>query len=134
MVLFPDPVSWTQVRGRWVWDRIRERKNRVECHRLIWFPAHVPKFSLITWIAILDWLPTKDRLARFGVVTDLACGLCGTGLESRNHLFLECSYSRAVWDSVLHVCRLHHQGLSWDDLICWMTSNWKAACCFLVDE
>ncbi|XP_039009368.1 uncharacterized protein LOC120137752 [Hibiscus syriacus] len=133
-VLFPAPVSWTQVRGRWVWDRIRERKEKVEWYCLVWFPAHIPKFSLITWMTILDRLPTKDILARFGVVTDLGCGLCEIGLESKNHLFLEGPYLRAVWDYVLHDCRLQQQGLSWDDLLCWMASNWKVTIHSLAKE
>ncbi|XP_039017978.1 uncharacterized protein LOC120149160 [Hibiscus syriacus] len=123
--LFLASVNWAQVKGGWIWDRIRERKDKVIWHRLIWFPAHVPKYSLITWMAILDRLSTKDRLARFGVMTDLGCRLCGAGLESRNHLFLECSYSKAVWDSILHACRLQQQDSSWDDLLGWMACNWK---------
>ncbi|KAE8728749.1 hypothetical protein F3Y22_tig00004072pilonHSYRG00081 [Hibiscus syriacus] len=51
-------------------------------------------------------LPTKDRLARFRVVTDLGCGLYDIGLESKNHLFLECPYSKAIRGSILHACRL----------------------------
>ncbi|KAE8690667.1 putative aldo-keto reductase 2-like [Hibiscus syriacus] len=72
--LFTASISWTQVKGGCIWDSIRERKDKVDWHRLIWFPAHVPKFSLIMWMSILDRLPTKDRLARFEMVVDAAAG------------------------------------------------------------
>ncbi|XP_039005294.1 uncharacterized protein LOC120132637 [Hibiscus syriacus] len=77
-------------------------------------------------MAILDRLPTKDRLARFGIVTDNVCGLCGTGMESRNHLFLECSYSREVWGAVMHSCGMQqHEQNCWDDTLRWMILNLK---------
>ncbi|KAE8696888.1 triacylglycerol lipase 2-like [Hibiscus syriacus] len=33
-------------------------------------------------------LPIKDRLSRFGIVIDGGCGLCSSGLESQDHIFL----------------------------------------------
>ncbi|XP_039066655.1 uncharacterized protein LOC120212415 [Hibiscus syriacus] len=104
--LFTASVNWSQARGGWIWDNIRDRNEKVEWHRLIWFPAHIPKFFLITWMVILDRLPTKERLVQFAMVTDARCGFCGAKLESRNHLFSECSYSREVWDAILQSCGL----------------------------
>ncbi|XP_039052584.1 uncharacterized protein LOC120194318 [Hibiscus syriacus] len=46
--------------------------------------------SLFT--ASVNWLPTKERLARFAVVSDARCGFCDDDLESRNHLFSDCPY------------------------------------------
>ncbi|XP_039043403.1 uncharacterized protein LOC120182503 [Hibiscus syriacus] len=37
--------------------------------------SHIPKFSLISWMEILDRLPTKDRLARSGLAADTSCGM-----------------------------------------------------------
>ncbi|KAE8685740.1 Detected protein of confused Function [Hibiscus syriacus] len=100
-------------------------KEKVSWHRLIWFPTHVPKFSLVSWMAILDGLPTKDRLARFGMVTDNVCGLCGIGVESQNHLFLDYSYAREVWGAVMHSCGLQQELNCWDDALRWMIMNLK---------
>ncbi|XP_039036060.1 uncharacterized protein LOC120172731 [Hibiscus syriacus] len=77
-------------------DPTQTSEVKVNWHKLIWFPAHIPKFSLISWMVILEWLPTKDRLVRFGLATDNVCGLCGFGIESRDHLFAECSFAKEV--------------------------------------
>ncbi|XP_039064928.1 uncharacterized protein LOC120210227 [Hibiscus syriacus] len=106
--LFGSAAVLSQIRGAWIWDHIRERRDKVDWHKLIWFPAHVPKFSIVAWMVILDRLPTKDMLARFGIQVDHICGLCGVELESRNHLFLECSFAREVWDVILQTCGLHN--------------------------
>ncbi|XP_039032920.1 uncharacterized protein LOC120168183 [Hibiscus syriacus] len=92
--LFSTSGNWSQIRGSWIWNNIRDRKSKVAWHKVVWFSAHIPKFSLIAWMVILDRLPTKDRLCRFAMVTDSSCGLCGADLESRNHLFMDCLFSR----------------------------------------
>ncbi|XP_039035162.1 uncharacterized protein LOC120171541 [Hibiscus syriacus] len=76
-------------------------------------------------MVILDRLPTKDRLARFGLVVDNVCGLCGTGMESRDHLFADCSYAKDVWSSVLTACDISHVFHSWDELFHWLLANLK---------
>ncbi|XP_039045800.1 uncharacterized protein LOC120185726 [Hibiscus syriacus] len=45
-----------------IWDFIREKKPKVPWQKLLWFPLHIPKHSLIAWMAFLDRLPTKERL------------------------------------------------------------------------
>ncbi|XP_039022098.1 uncharacterized protein LOC120154405 [Hibiscus syriacus] len=94
--LFTASVCWSQVNGSWIWDKIREKRSKVAWHRIIWFPAHIPKFSLITWMATLDRLLTKERLSRFGMVVDANCVFCGAEQESRTHIFLDCSFSNEV--------------------------------------
>ncbi|KAE8693577.1 hypothetical protein F3Y22_tig00110809pilonHSYRG00241 [Hibiscus syriacus] len=124
--LFISVSIWPQIKGGWIWDRICDRRDKVGWHRLIWFPSHIPKFSIIAWMVILDRLPTKDRLARFGIVTVNVCGLCGDNQESRNHLFLECSFARVIWKAILHACGLQLQLLTcWDNAMHWMISNLK---------
>ncbi|XP_039060057.1 uncharacterized protein LOC120204024 [Hibiscus syriacus] len=124
--LFYPSANWLQIKGCWIWDNIRERKEKVSWHRLVWFPAHVPKFSLISWMSILDRLPTNDKLARFGMVADNVCGLCEIGMKSRNHLFLECSYAREVWGAIMHSCGLQQSELHcWEDNLRWMVMNMK---------
>ncbi|XP_039033851.1 uncharacterized protein LOC120169819 [Hibiscus syriacus] len=124
--LFCSMANLSQIKGSWIWENIRKMREKVDWHRLIWFPAHVPKFSVVSWMVMLDRLTTKDRLRRFGIVTDNLCGLCGASQETRNHLFLECSYSCEVWRSIMNFCGLHYQLPSyWDDAIRWMVLNFK---------
>ncbi|KAE8714581.1 OB-fold-like isoform 1 [Hibiscus syriacus] len=70
-------------------------------------------------------LSTKDRLARFGLIVDNVCGLCGIGMESRDHLFVDCSYAKDVWGSILNTCDISHVFHSWDELLHWLLANLK---------
>ncbi|XP_039000122.1 uncharacterized protein LOC120125860 [Hibiscus syriacus] len=78
---------------------------------------HVPKHTIIAWMVILDRLPTKERLARIWMSTDDVCVLCGDAMESRNHLFADCSFARGVWSGVMHACQLQHRMMSWNDML-----------------
>ncbi|KAE8667867.1 Detected protein of unknown function [Hibiscus syriacus] len=123
--LFCSNSNWDQIKASWIWDRIRSRGEKVCWHRLVWFLGHVPKFSLITWMAILDRLPTKNRLARFGIATDGVCGLCSFGLETRNHIFSECTFANETWCAILLLCGLNQAPLGWNDLLQWLLLNLK---------
>lgn len=52
-------------------------------------------------MAILCRLPIRDRLASWGMSVPLHCVLCGSGLESHDHLFFHCPFSTAIWT---HYC------------------------------
>ncbi|XP_039041009.1 uncharacterized protein LOC120179498 [Hibiscus syriacus] len=67
--LFVGITDWDKVNARWLWQGLRGRKEKVGWQKIIWFPMHIPKHSLIAWMAVLDRLPTADR--PFGK------GLCG---------------------------------------------------------
>ncbi|XP_039070407.1 uncharacterized protein LOC120217317 [Hibiscus syriacus] len=121
--LFFPYANWSLINGKWIWDNIRGSRDKVSWHRLIWFPGHIPKFSLISWMVILDRLPTKDRLARFGLLVDNVCGLCGAGMESRDHLFADCSFARGVWGAVLNAHGLSFMARAWDEQLHWLLSN-----------
>lgn len=68
-----------------------------EGRKLLWFRNHVPRFSFITWIVMLNKLPTTDRLNAWGMNVNGTCVLCGVHQESRNHLFFECKYVSVIW-------------------------------------
>lgn len=56
-----------------------------------------PKVKTFTWKASHGILPTKNNLAKKGVVMELACVTCSEGLETKGHVFWECSFTRALW-------------------------------------
>ncbi|XP_038991129.1 uncharacterized protein LOC120114231 [Hibiscus syriacus] len=81
--LFIPCANWNLIKGKWLWDHIRVRAEKVSWHMIIWFPSHILKFSFIAWMAILDRLPTRDRLIRFDSIwswiMDVSC--LGLGLS-----------------------------------------------------
>ncbi|XP_038996104.1 uncharacterized protein LOC120120557 [Hibiscus syriacus] len=90
--LFLPSTDWRLISSKWIWGNIRISRENVNWHKIIWFPAHIPKCSLISWMDIPNRLPTKDRLIRFGLEMDNSCIMCGNGLETRDHLFANCSF------------------------------------------
>ena len=61
---------------RAVWKENRPKQEKVQWHRFLWRPMVVPKHVFISWIAILNCLPTMDRLASWGMQVRGVCYLC----------------------------------------------------------
>ncbi|KAK8645980.1 hypothetical protein V6N13_119784 [Hibiscus sabdariffa] len=61
----------------------------------------------------------------YGMVVDRVCNLCGLEVESRDHLFFQCAYSRRVWESLLQACLVHRNVLSWHQELIWTVNNLK---------
>ncbi|KAE8724788.1 hypothetical protein F3Y22_tig00009942pilonHSYRG00285 [Hibiscus syriacus] len=110
---------------REIWLEIHNKENKVPWHSLIWFPHHIPKHSLIAWMAILDRLPTRDRLIRIGINTNGIFVLCNEMIESRNHLFFDCSTASVLRGKILLLNRLNKTFSSWDDMVTWTCNTWK---------
>lgn len=49
------------------------------------------------WLAHLNRLPTRARLANWGLQIETSCCLCGLFPETRDHLFLQCEVSEGLW-------------------------------------
>ncbi|XP_039012131.1 uncharacterized protein LOC120141273 [Hibiscus syriacus] len=108
-----------------IWDLIRCKGQTVIWHKLIWFPSHIPKFSLIAWMALLNKLPTRDRLLKMGINTDSICVNCSTSYETRDHLFSQCTMAVELWNSILKLNGMNTTFLSWDEMVIKACSLWK---------
>ena len=110
--LVQELVEWNDGRANWkipgekykaaeVWSVIRPRREKVVWHKLVWYHLTVPKHVFISWMAILDRLPTMDRLRTRGMEVGGVCALCKQDMETRNHLLFSCSYSKEIWQKIL---------------------------------
>ncbi|KAG7588951.1 Reverse transcriptase zinc-binding domain [Arabidopsis suecica] len=81
------------------WDQLRTRSDAKTWSKVIWFPQAVPRFALISWLAIKDRLSTGERTSHWGHVQP--CLFCGEPVESRDHLYFACPYSFLVWLEVV---------------------------------
>ncbi|XP_039067867.1 uncharacterized protein LOC120213888 [Hibiscus syriacus] len=104
---------------RMIWDELTVHREKVSWDRLVWHLGHVPKFSVIAWMAVLDRLPTKARLLSFGLHIDGMCEFCSNELESRDHLFFTCCFTKAVRAGVLRLCNLSRGALDWSEEFFW---------------
>ena len=80
-----------------VWEDIRPKQEKKDWHRMIWTALAIPRHEIISWMAVLNRLPTLDRLSAWGLVQDGTCRLCQNGMEARDHLFFSCNFSKEVW-------------------------------------
>ncbi|KAJ9541952.1 hypothetical protein OSB04_028458 [Centaurea solstitialis] len=100
-----DVVRWKDVHGNAIDFSIREASRSiigidplVPWTKFVWFKGHVPKFSFCMWTACCWRLPTQDRIGTwFSGSTSLSCALCDECIDSHDHLFFGCTYSREVW-------------------------------------
>lgn len=62
----------------------------------IWFSQATPKYAFVGWLATRDRLSTMDRISKWSHGFDETCVLCKNAMDSRSHLFFECSYSSQI--------------------------------------
>lgn len=79
------------------WEELRHHGQRQSWTCIVWFKGHIPSHAFMMWIAYLDCLPTRMRLASWGLQIDKSCCICNHYEESRDHLFLRCSFSEQLW-------------------------------------
>ena len=100
-------------------------KEKVEWHRLLWSSLTIPKHSVIVWMAILNRLPTMDRLISWGIETSGTCCLCQEEVETRDHVFFECNYSKETWRMILSHCGINRVIGKWEEELQWVVRNTK---------
>lgn len=83
-----------------IYNLLRVLHQQVPWSKEVWFSNGIPRHKFLSWLFVLNRCPTKDRMVEWGADTDPVCILCNSSLESRDHLFFNCSYSWEVWNSV----------------------------------
>lgn len=101
-----DRVRWLLGRSgeyscKTMWEEIRIKFPNVSSAPLNWNKGNIPRCSFIAWLACKGRMRTKEKLFQWGVVADSTCALCGTCVETIDHLFFQCSYAWQVWSLIL---------------------------------
>ncbi|XP_074297257.1 uncharacterized protein LOC141627962 [Silene latifolia] len=98
------------------YEYIRVKCQKVDWHRMTWNKWTIPKHSFIAWIYKHKNMNTNDKLHNLGISTENTCCLCAQNVETLEHLFFDCGYSRKVIDLVSHWIRVplpRHAILQW---------------------
>ncbi|XP_074311439.1 uncharacterized protein LOC141647223 [Silene latifolia] len=82
--------------GQWIY-LVAGGLVKVDWWPLIWNRLSLPKYAFIGWLMIQERLYTKDRMLRFGVISDGLCDICRTQMEDHQHLFYSCDFSTRCW-------------------------------------
>lgn len=80
----------------------------------VWFPQATLKFAFMVWLATRNRLATMDRVASWSPGIDTTCCLCKNALETRNHLFFECSVSAHIWKQLTQGILQSSFASNWD--------------------
>lgn len=78
---------------RETWLLIRDSKPSISWARGIWFSQATPKYGFMSWLSVRNRMATMDRVSVWSQGIDTTCVLCKNALETRSHLFFECSFS-----------------------------------------
>ncbi|XP_010473794.1 PREDICTED: uncharacterized protein LOC104753204 [Camelina sativa] len=103
------------------WEALRYRQGSVPWSKQVWYKGAIPRHAFLLWITHLNQLPTRSRLATWGMQIDTSCCICGLYPETRDHLFLHCDYSEVLWAEVTK--RLGYRPFvfqTWEALLAWM--------------
>ena len=106
------------------WEQLRRHRQMVEWHDIVWFKNAVPRHSFLLWMAVQQKLTTQDKLHRFGIHGPNRCSHCLRYNEDHNHLFFECSYTKAIWWDVCDRCDIPRMTKGWDEWVRWATGSW----------
>ncbi|KAG7573766.1 Reverse transcriptase zinc-binding domain [Arabidopsis suecica] len=102
------------------WQVLRPRQEKKDWAKSVWFKGAVPKHAFNMWVVHLNRLPTRQRMASWGLGVSPNCCICSALEESRDHLFLSCLFASQIWSMVFS--RLdRRQGVfcSWSELLSW---------------
>ena len=116
-------ISLHTFRSSVTWETLRPREEVKDWLDVVWFKGAIPKLSFTMWIANYDRLPTRSRLAAWGMQISPACPFCSCHDETRDHLLLACRYSQDVWREVFHCCLSPTATITnWSELLSWIRS------------
>lgn len=122
-----DSYSWTvndmaldSYSAKHTWEFLRPRGQKQDWADKVWFKGHIPSHAFMMWVAQLDRLPTRSRLASWGLQIDTCCCVCNHYHETRDHIFLRCTYAEQLWKLALK--RLGYRPVlfhTWEALLSW---------------
>lgn len=102
------------------WEALRPRESDKDWFSTVWFKGAVPKHAFNMCVTNLNRLPTRHRLASWGVIANDECCLCSSQPETRDHLLLNCQYAAAIWNYVFsRLTPAHRRLCTWDELLSW---------------
>lgn len=86
----------------------------------IWFKGEIPKISFNMWVAQLNRLSTRVRIARWSPQQSPLCCFCSSLEETRDHILLACAFCVETWSQVLLKLNRASTFLSRSELMSWI--------------
>ncbi|XP_071708702.1 uncharacterized protein [Rutidosis leptorrhynchoides] len=101
-----------------MWDVLRLRAIEVEWHSIVWYSQCIPRHSFIVSLLMGRKLKTQDRLMAWELRSDYAvvCPLCSLVMDSHDHLFFSCPFSKQVWTHMVAFTCLSPSCSAWENI------------------
>ncbi|XP_019250940.1 PREDICTED: uncharacterized protein LOC109229843 [Nicotiana attenuata] len=98
-----------------IYLKLLEDQPRVMWKCLMFGNAARPKAKFNLWLQLQNRLLTVERLKKWGIQGEDKCSLCQGQEETRDHIYVECSYTREVLKRVMHWAqKLSLTGTNWE--------------------
>ncbi|XP_024978272.1 uncharacterized protein LOC112515604 [Cynara cardunculus var. scolymus] len=108
-----DVVKWKDRQGRLkdfgadlAWNEIKQCRKVVGWADWVWFHQNTLRHAFILWLAIKERLRTREKLVSWNIGDASECVFCKKHLESHNHVFMDCDFSKDIWNSFLALVNL----------------------------
>ncbi|CAL1367519.1 unnamed protein product [Linum trigynum] len=105
---------------RKIWKLIRPCQQRVPWWTILWKGVTIPRNRIITWLLIRGSINTKRKMLKWGFSGDVSCCLCKIGIDDRDHLYVQCMFSRQMFAALF--CRYLQMPMvrNWDELMAFL--------------
>lgn len=76
-----------------------DRLSSKEVTTFIWQNKSLPRAQMTSWILAIEKLKTSNYLFQLNFISEehILCPLCGSTIETVQHLFFICSFSWQIW-------------------------------------
>lgn len=88
----------------------------------LWSSFILPRFSTLLWRVLHNKLPTQTALQVRGHQLASRCEICGSNIESANHLFIQCPFANLLWNWLFDTFALHFRQFH-DAMSLWLYAN-----------
>ncbi|KAL0455488.1 UNVERIFIED_CONTAM: hypothetical protein Slati_0888000 [Sesamum latifolium] len=122
-----DSITWRSNWGNFTtaaaYDVFHPSRPKVGWSSLLLDRFKIPRYSFVLWLAILEKLSTMDkpRLVHLGG----ECVLCHCAMETHEHLFFKCIYSRRCLRELNDAVWFSWPNRAWGTDIEWASRKWN---------
>ncbi|GKA86411.1 RNA-directed DNA polymerase, eukaryota, reverse transcriptase zinc-binding domain protein [Tanacetum coccineum] len=99
-----------------VWKDLNCNGVKNDWYPLVWFAQNIPSHAFVTWLAIQERLMTQDKIKIWKPNEDLKCSLCNSCIDSHDHLFFTCEFSKEVWNELQNMLNVR-LSVRWNTII-----------------
>ncbi|XP_074299151.1 uncharacterized protein LOC141630189 [Silene latifolia] len=112
------------------YDGVRDSGTCYTWAKALIHPIIIPAHRVTASLAAEMKLATSDNIIRKGLILVNRCSLCKMDSETHAHLFFHCSYSKLLWEALLHWMSITRPAMDLQREIRWSQSrrhrrHWK---------